>query len=116
MRGGSLKPVSAKRVKINRIYSSLREKFLKDHPYCEFFMAEHGLSLADISPTGGAEWNWGFRTGYINVPRSEDIHHKCGRDKYLLDTSTWMAVSRNAHNYIHAHPKESYEKGYMLPR
>lgn len=51
-------------------------------------------------------------TGY---PATE-IHHKyCGkdRDKYYLDTTTWIAVSRDGHNWIHDNPKESREKGYL---
>lgn len=51
-------------------------------------------------------------TGY---PATEIHHTYCGkdRDKYYLDTTTWIAVSRDGHNYIHDHPKESREKGYL---
>lgn len=45
-----------------------------------------------------------------------EIHHRhngSDRDKYYLDTSTWMAVSREGHVYIHDHPKESREKGWL---
>lgn len=115
-RGSRIKPVSATRAKINKIYSALRLKFLEEHPYCEHTMKEMGLTLADIGPFGKAEWNWGFKFGYVTIPRSEEVHHIRGRGKYLLDTSTWLAVSHAAHQKIHANPKESYEKGYMLPR
>jgi len=45
-----------------------------------------------------------------------EVHHKwCGKDraKYYLDTTTWMAVSRDGHNWIHDNPKEARELGYL---
>lgn len=50
------------------------------------------------------------------IPRATEIHHKKGRGKYLLDTSTWMALSQEGHRHIHNNPKEAYEKGWMLTR
>lgn len=46
-----------------------------------------------------------------------EVHHKwCGKDraKYYLDESTWMAVSRDGHNWIHDNSKESRELGYLF--
>lgn len=45
-----------------------------------------------------------------------DIHHTySGKDRaaYFLDTSTWIAVSREGHNWIHDNPIESRELGYL---
>lgn len=45
-----------------------------------------------------------------------EIHHIFSgkdRDKYYLDESTWMAVSRKGHNWIHEHSKEARELGYL---
>lgn len=45
-----------------------------------------------------------------------DVHHTyCGkdRDKYYLDTTTWLPVSREGHNLIHSKPKEAREKGWL---
>lgn len=45
-----------------------------------------------------------------------EIHHTfCGKDrsKYYLDTTTWIAVSRDGHNWIHDFPKEAREKGLL---
>ena len=45
-----------------------------------------------------------------------EIHHTyCGKDraKYYLDTTTWIAVSRDGHNWIHDNPKEARELGYL---
>jgi len=48
-------------------------------------------------------------------PATEIHHTYCGKDraKYYLDTTTWIAVSRDGHNYIHDNPKEARELGYL---
>ena len=48
--------------------------------------------------------------------KATDIHHKQGRGKYHLDTSTWLSVCRNCHNYIEHHPEEAKELGYTSIR
>jgi hypothetical protein len=90
-----LKPirrVSKKKAAIKREYMKLREKFLKDRPWCEYF-----LHFKEKRP-------------------STEVHHKKGRGSFMLDTSTWMAVCRTAHQEIHFNPAESYRMGWMLPR
>lgn len=45
-----------------------------------------------------------------------EVHHKYSgkdRDKHYLDTETWLAVSRDGHNWIHDNPQEAREKGYL---
>lgn len=52
----------------------------------------------------------------ISKQPATEIHHTyCGKDraKYYLDTSTWISVSRDGHNWIHDNPKESRELGYL---
>lgn len=48
-------------------------------------------------------------------PATEVHHTFCGKDrsKYYLDENTWLAVSRDGHNWIHDNPKEAREKGYL---
>ena len=48
-------------------------------------------------------------------PATEIHHTYCGKDraKYYLDVSTWLAVSRDGHNWIHDNPKEARELGYL---
>lgn len=96
-------------------YAKLRAQFLKDHPYCQWWMLKN-LVEATHSQLTLDECEALAQCGPHPIPRSTEIHHKKGRGKYLLDVSTWMAVSRTGHDWIHAHPKEAYEKGYMLPR
>ena len=53
----------------------------------------------------------------INGMPTTEIHHKyCGKDraKYYLDTSTWLAVNRDSHNFIHDNPKKSRELGFLF--
>jgi len=67
-----------------------------------------------------------LRTEFLGKPENKicpitgwptiEVHHKwCGKDraKYYLDTTTWMAVSRDGHNWIHDNPKEARELGYL---
>lgn len=51
-----------------------------------------------------------------NEPTTEIHHTYSGKDRarYYLDTTTWLAVSRSAHNWIHDNPKESREMGYLM--
>jgi len=52
----------------------------------------------------------------ITQQNAIEIHHTYSgkdRSKYFLDTTTWIAVSRNGHNWIHSNPKEARELGYL---
>ncbi len=80
-------------------------------------MAEHGVdedvaiaNMGIVLIKKDGEWI------YLHIPHSTQVHHKKGRGKFLLDVSTWMAVSDHGHKVIHHDTKTSYERGYMLPR
>lgn len=57
-----------------------------------------------------------IRGNLTYFPRSVDVHHMKRRGKYFLDTSSWLAVSRQAHDWIHSNPKEATEMGWLIPR
>ena len=57
-----------------------------------------------------------IRGALAYFPRSVDVHHMKRRGKYFLDTSSWLAVSRQAHDWIHSNPKEATEMGWLIPR
>jgi hypothetical protein len=83
--------VSSKRKKKDAEYSKLRERFLTDNPLC----------MVKVNGCGHG---------------ATDVHHKFSgsdRDTYYLVQSTWLAVCRNCHDWIHAHPKESRAFGYL---
>lgn len=49
-----------------------------------------------------------------SVPATE-IHHTNGRtNKRLNDVNYWLPVSRLGHAWIHANPKESRLKGWLI--
>ena len=84
-----IRKVSVKQDKLNKIYSKLRIEFLS-------------LPENQICP--------------ITKQQTIEVHHTyCGKDraKYYLDVSTWLAVSRDGHNWIHAFPKEARELGFL---
>jgi len=83
--------VSSKRKKKDAEYLKLRERFLSDHSMCE-------VKVKDC------------------MYNATDVHHKfsgSNRDAFYLIQSEWLAVCRNCHNFIHLHPKESRELGWL---
>jgi len=81
-----MRKVSLKRQQQNKQYKIIRDKFMQENPRCE-------------------------RCG---APATEN-HHKNGRNGLrLLDVTYFMAVCRSCHRWIHEHPKESREKGWLI--
>lgn len=84
---------SEKRKKQDLAYKALREAYLKTHPECE----------ANIP-------------GVCSGDPAHEIHHTYSgkdREKYYLDTTTWKAIERSCHDWIHAHPLEAREMGLL---
>ena len=83
--------VSSKRKKKDLEYSKLRKRFLTDFSLCQ--IAVKGCSV-----------------------NATDVHHKFSgsdRDTYYLIQSTWLAVCRNCHDFVHLNPKISREMGWL---
>lgn len=83
--------VSSKRKKKDQEYLKLRERFLTQNHLCQ---------VAVAGCTNGAT----------------DVHHTrsgSDRDTYYLVQSTWLAVCRSCHNWIHLHSKEARVLGYL---
>lgn len=88
-----LNPVSDRRRAESAIYLKKRAAFLKAHPVCQVARYIPGLNPR---------------------ARSVDIHHKAGRyGGAYLDESTWLAVCRHAHDWIHSHPRQARERGWL---
>jgi hypothetical protein len=52
----------------------------------------------------------------ISKQQTVEIHHTySGKDraKYYLDTTTWIAVARDGHNWIHNYPQDAREQGFL---
>jgi len=81
----AISQVSSKRKKKDQEYLKLRNRFLTDFSLCQ--IAVKGCSV-----------------------NATDVHHTyagANRDAFYLVQSTWLAVCRNCHDWIHAHPKEA---------
>ena len=85
-----IKPISQKRQIENLKYQVLRTEFL-------------GKPENQICPI-------------TNQPTT-DIHHKKGRvGSLFLDTTFWIALSREGHRYVEENPEWAKENGYSLNR
>lgn len=83
--------VSSKRKKQDQEYSKLRKVFLNEHRLCKIQIAGCMLYATDVHHTfAGAD-----------------------RNVYYLIQSTWLPTCRVCHNWMHEHPKESRELGYL---
>lgn len=80
---------SAKKIAEDLIYNAKRIRFLELHPKCAVFP----------------------------LLESIEIHHSKGRyGSNYLDESTWFAVSREGHNWIHNNDSLAREKGFLKTR
>lgn len=105
----NMRRTSERRAAQLREYSKQRALFLEAHPFCQFFIKEHGLNEQSIIEQSGYAGPLG------HVPRAVDIHHTNKRHgPKLLDQTYWMAVSREAHLWIHQHHGEARERGYLI--
>ena len=81
-----LRRVSKKREGESKIYLAKRRRFLSANPVCEKCKHE----------------------------KSRDVHHVCGRyGGNYLNEMTWLALCRTCHRWIHDHPKEARERGWL---
>lgn len=83
--------VSAKRAKKDAEYSKLRQRYLTENPMCM-------IKVKDC------------------MHEATDVHHTyngANRDAFYLVQSTWLAVCRNCHDFLHLNPKLSREMGWL---
>lgn len=86
-------PVSTKQKKRLAKYAIVRAEYLAGHPYCE------------------------ARIGYTCRGKAVDIHHKRGRlGDLLTDTSHFLALCRECHEYIEFRPEWAKEVGFSESR
>lgn len=97
-----LNPVSKKRGAAMKEYAKKRKAFLRAHPYCQ---GKRQMGVCSENHVGPVVHDC------FNRPR--DVHHVRGRGKYLLDESTWLAVCRGCHDWIHSHPLTARTLGLL---
>jgi len=87
LRRTPLRKVSTKRAAELKIYGPRRAAFLLNKPTCEI----------------------------CHIKKSHDVHHKAGRlAGNYLNESTWLAVCRPCHDYIHTHPSLARKQGWII--
>lgn len=107
-----IKAVSRKRAKQLRDYSTLRKRFLAENPVCGWWLKMRGQDFQHLEQRGGCYWSAGLEEYAL---LSCDIHHRNSRiGEKLNDTSDWIAVSRDGHNWIHSHPRDARVLGLLV--
>lgn len=89
-----IRKVSVKQAKQNQDYGVLSRQYKAEHPECE------------------------VRIEGVCDGMTTDVHHRAGRRSNLLDASTFIAVCRSCHTYIHdkMSAEERREKGLLITR
>lgn len=83
---------SSKKIAQDTLYSVARKLFLDQHPSCMIAIK-------------------GVCTG-----RSSQIHHTYSgkdREKFYLDTTTWLSTDDSCHKWVHEHSLEARELGFL---
>lgn len=108
LRRSPLKKQSKKRAKANKLYLAKRKAFLALRPLCEVWVALSNWDserALDMKKEIFNDWR---------VIYSQDVHHMAGRrGDNFLDETTWMAVSRLGHAWIHSNPSAARKMGWL---
>jgi len=83
--------VSTKKQSEDKVYTKLRRDYLLQHPFCQ-------AALPECSKI------------------ATDIHHKAGRGKYYLITTTWIGLCRSCHQWAEEHPEDAKQIGVSETR
>lgn len=112
-RSVSLRRVSRRRRGELRRYGPRRRQFLRDHPYCQLWLAENGISETHAIAQRGV-LRFGPGSPPVYVPRSATIHHRNKRrGARLLDERFWMAVSWTGHRIIEQRKDWARDHAYL---
>lgn len=106
-----LRRISARRLEETSLYRYRRIQFLRAHPYCQVWLAEHGIAETDAVRQQGRVHLDGVA---VSIPLSTEIHHvnkRRGTD--LLDPRFWLAVSAGAHRRIESNKPWARAQGYL---
>lgn len=104
---------SVKRAAQSRKYNVEKALYLQEHPFCQIFIARHGLDEDEVKRENGLLRRGGHT---IVVPIATQIHHRNKRDgERLLDQRWWMSACQMQHDYVEANKSRSRELGLLLP-
>ncbi len=111
MNRAPLRRLSARRLEETSLYRYRRKLFLLAHPYCQVWLAEHGVEEETAIRHRGAVTLGGVTA---IIPLATEVHHKNKRrGGDLLDERFWLAVSREAHEQIEAHKSWARAAGWL---
>ena len=85
-------PRSLKRSKQEAEYSQKRKIYLDKHPMCEAHIPN------------------------VCTGKATEVHHKYSgkdRDSFFIDDTTWMAICRQCHTWIHNNSKKARDMDYL---
>ena len=107
-----LRRVSLRRLGELRHYNLRRDRFLRAHPFCQLWLAEHGVGEAlAIEHDGILQLPDGST---IRVPCATMVHHRDKRrGARLLAEDDWMALSFAAHDRIEKNKAWARANGYL---
>lgn len=94
-------------------YAERHRRFLLQHPYCQVWLAEHGVAEEAVIAAGGLVR---LRPGeeLTAVPLATQVHHQNKRRfEMLIDERFWLAVSREAHERIERNKGWARASGYL---
>lgn len=112
---GPFPRVSARRREELAAYRAARLRFLREHPYCQVWLAERGIPEERAIRERGL-FRFGPGVSPVRVPRSDTVHHRNKRrGARLLDEREWMAVSWAAHRRIEQNKAWARERRYLRP-
>ena len=113
MKRTPLKRISDRRMVETTYYAVRRRRFLREHPYCQEWLREHGVEESEAIRNGG---NACIEGRTVAVPLATEVHHMNKRRGVdLLDERYWLAVSAEAHARIEAKLGWARECGLMQP-
>lgn len=113
MKRSPLKRLSDRRLVETDLYRYRIKRFLLDHPYCQAWLAEHGVSEEiALTQNGVVTLTNGIR---VSIPLATEVHHKNKRrGADLLDQTHWLAVSTPYHRQIEENKAWARAQGYLL--
>ena len=113
MKRTRLRRISERRLRETELYRYRVRQFLLAHPYCQVWLAEHGVVEAEAIRVGGTITL--ADCSVVLVPLATEVHHRNKRrGDDLLDARFWLAVSREAHRQIEERKQAARAAGYLL--
>lgn len=109
-----LAKVSPRRKGELREYHEKAAAYLAAHPFCQIYIAMHGLLESEVIAQAGAVYVAAY--GAVRqVPVATEIHHRNKRDGARLTDERWfLAASRPRHELVEGFKTWARKTGFLL--